>query len=333
MAEKKRIAIVGDGGWGTAMALVLEASGHEVAIWGHDPGYLREMRETRVNRLFLPAVVIPAAVEFRPDLEKALAWSDLVITAVPSKFLRMVLSGARGALDPETPVVSLTKGLDPDTLERPSEVVRECLDARHIVAISGPSHAEEVAKFLPASVVAAAEELETARRVQRIVSTSRLRVYASGDLIGVELGGAIKNVIALAAGIIHGMGLGDNALSALVTRGLAEMTRLGVAMGGDAATFAGLAGLGDLVTTCISPHGRNRQVGLLLAGGKSLREILDGMNGIPESVTTTSLALSLAKRHGVEMPITQQVAAVLWEGKSPEAALDELMNRAKKDED
>ncbi len=333
MAEKTKIAIIGDGAWGTALAVIMNAAGKHAAIWGHDPAYLDEMRETRQNRLFLPGIGIPLAVDLMADLEKAIAWADIVVSAVPSKFLRHVLSLARGALAPDKPVVSLTKGLDPDSLERPSEVIRDCLGARQVVALSGPSHAEEVANFLPASVVAASEELEIARRIQHIISTPRFRVYASGDIVGVELAGAIKNVIALAAGIIHGMKLGDNAVAALATRGLVEMARLGTAMGGDAATFSGLAGMGDLITTCVSAHSRNRLVGLMLARGKTLKEIEAEINGVPESIHTTSLVLSLARKHFVSMPITEQVAAVLWKGKTPADALDELMNRAKKDED
>lgn len=333
MQEKEKVAIIGDGAWGTAMAMVLATSGRRSVIWGHDPRYLAEMRESRVNRLFLPGLAIPDVVGFEPDLAKAIGWADMVITAVPSKFLRPVLTGAKGALDPEKPVLSLTKGFDPESLQRPSRVVAECLGARHVVALSGPSHAEEVARGLPASVVVAARELETARRIQHIVTTPRLRVYASRDIVGVEVAGAVKNVIALAAGLVQGMRLGDNALAALTTRGLVEMVRLGVALGGEAATFSGLAGMGDLITTCISEHGRNRRVGALLAAGESLESILKGMNGVPESVTTTSVALGLARKHYVDMPITEQVAAVLWEGKKPEQALDELMNRARKDED
>lgn len=333
MQQKEKVAIIGDGGWGTAMAMVLTSSGRRVSLWSHDPQYLDEMRASRQNRLFLPAITLPAKIGFEPDLAKILDWADMVVTAVPSKFLRPVLRNAKGMLDPEKPVLSLTKGFDPESLERPSQVVAECLGARHVVALSGPSHAEEVAKSLPASVVVASDELETARRIQQVVSTSRFRVYASRDIVGVEVAGAVKNVIALAAGLVSGMGLGDNALAALATRGLVEMMRLGVAMGGEPATFSGLAGMGDLITTCISEHGRNRRVGTLLAEGRSLQSILDDMNGEPESLTTTSVTLGLARRHHVSMPITEQVAAVLWDGKTPMQALDELMNRARKDED
>lgn len=333
MSEIKNIAVIGDGAWGTAIGLVLHSSGRRLCMWSHDAAYLDEMRQTRRNRLYLPMAEMPAEMEFEPDLEKILRWADLVVTAIPSKFLRPVLSRSSGAMSPDTPVMSLTKGFDAETLERPSEVVRECLGARHVVALSGPSHAEEVAKGLPASVVVAAEELAWARRIQQVVSTPRFRVYASGDIVGVETAGAVKNVIALAAGIVHGMGLGDNALAALATRGLVEMKRLGVSLGGDEATFSGLAGMGDLITTCISPHSRNRAVGEQLAAGRRLDDILAGMSGIPESVTTTGLCVKLAEQHHVSMPITRQVAEVLWEGKELEQALDELMTRARKDED
>ncbi len=333
MQDAEKIAVIGDGGWGTAISLVLLSSGRQVKLWSHDPAYLEEMAATRVNRLFLPSAALPAGLGFDADLAAIMRWADIVVTAVPSKFLRPVLSRAAGAFDVGKPVLSLTKGFDAERLERPSQVIRECLGARHVAALSGPSHAEEVAGGLPASVVVASEELELARRLQKAVTTPRFRVYASRDIVGLETAGAIKNVIALAAGLVHGMQLGNNALAALATRGLAEMTRLGVALGGEAATFSGLAGMGDLITTCISDLSRNRRVGARLAAGETLDSILAGMTGVPESVTTTSLAVDLAKRHGVSMPITEQVAAVLWGGKSPERALEELMNRARKDED
>ena len=331
MSANEKITIIGDGGYGTAMAMVLRSSGKEVTIWGYDPAYLDEMRKTRENGKFLPGYSLPQGIGFEADIVKAIKEADLVMTAVPSKFLRSVLSQAAGAAA-DKPVVSLTKGFDANSLMRPSEVVRECLEARRIAVLSGPSNAGELAQGLPASVVVAADELETARRIQKMLTTPRFRIYASRDIAGVELAGAMKNVIALAAGILQGMKQGDNALAALVTRGLAEMTRLGVAMGANAATFSGLAGMGDLVLTCITPHSRNRQVGVQLAAGKRLEEILAGMNGVPESVTTTELVLKLAKKHGVDMPIAEEVAEVLWRGKAPQASLDELMRRDRKDE-
>ncbi len=329
----KTITILGDGAWGTAIGLVLASSGHAPTIWSHDPAYLESMRTTRKNEKFLPGAALPDAMLFEPDLEKAVNRADCLVSALPSKFLRPVLEGAGALKDPEKPVLSLTKGFDAGRLERASEVLRECLGARHVAALSGPSHAEEVAAGLPASVVIASEELEWARRMQDLFTTPHFRVYAGGDIVGVEVAGAVKNVVALAAGIVHGMGLGDNALSALATRGLAEMKRLGVAMGGEEATFAGLAGMGDLITTCVSPHSRNRRVGEELAKGKTLESILAGMTGIPESVTTTSLCLDLAKRHGISMPITREVGEILWHGKDIRRALGDLMARSRKDED
>lgn len=333
MQETKNIAILGDGAWGTAMGLVLASAGHRPEIWSHDPASLEAMRATRRNAQFLPSAALPESMTFEPDIDRAIARAELIVSAIPSKFLRPVLERAGKLPDPEIPVLSLTKGFDAGTLERASEVLRECLGARHVAALSGPSHAEEVAAGLPASVVVASEELDRARSIQRTVSTPAFRVYASGDIVGVEVAGAVKNVIALAAGIVFGMGLGDNALAALATRGLAEMKRLGAAMGGDEATFAGLAGMGDLITTCMSPHSRNRAVGERLARGAALDAILAEMHGVPESVTTTSLCLELAKRHGVSMPITAQVGAILWEGKDIRRALGDLMNRSRKDED
>lgn len=331
--QPTKVAILGDGAWGTAMAMVLLSSGHQVRMWSHDPRCLESMKKNRQNRLFLPGIELPADLEFEPDAEAAVKWAELVVAAVPSKYLRSVLAACGEAFDPEKPILSLTKGFDPDTLHRPSQLIAECLGAKHVAALSGPSHAEEVARRLPASVVVASSELALARNIQRIVSTPRFRVYASRDIIGVEVAGALKNVIALAAGLLQGMNLGDNALAALTTRGLVEMMRLGVALGAEPSTFAGLTGMGDLITTCISAHSRNRRVGRMLAEGKSLDAILGDMNGVPESVSTTRLAMELARKHHVELPITEQVAAVLWDGKPPEQALDELMNRARKDED
>lgn len=331
MSLEKNITIIGDGGYGTAVALVLNSAGHKTTIWSYDPQYVDEMRRTHENVKFLPGYALPPTIEFETDLSKAIRQADLIMTAVPSKFLRSVLSQAKGAAA-DRPVVSLTKGFDADTLMRPTEVIRDCLGAEKIIALSGPSSAGELAQGLPASVVVAADELETARRVQGMITSPRFRVYASRDIVGVELAGAMKNVIALAAGILQGMKQGDNALAALVTRGLAEITRLGVAMGAEASTFSGLAGMGDLILTCITPHSRNRQVGLQLAEGKRLDDILAGMNGVPESVSTTELVLKLADKYGVDMPIACEVADVLWRGKAPQTSLDELMRRESKDE-
>ncbi len=332
MNNEHRITFIGDGAWGTALALVLASSGQSSTIWGHDPAYIDTMQETRVNSLFLPGIEIPRNVVFDADFENAVAGADIVVNAVPSKFLRSVFAGKKGLFNSGQTIVSLTKGIEEESLKRPSEILAECLDMENIVVLSGPSHAEEVARMLPASVVAASDKLEKARHVQQIFSTPRFRVYASGDIIGVELAGAAKNVIALAAGIAKGMELGDNTMAALITRGIVEMSRLGVAMGGDAQTFSGLAGLGDLVTTCISPHGRNRTVGIQLAQGKKLDDILASISGVAEGVTTTRSLYGLAQRIGVDMPIAEQVAAVLWEGKNAELALSDLMTRSRKDE-
>lgn len=333
MSNKEKVAVIGDGAWGTALAMVLHSSGRETVIWGHRPEYLESMRQSRENRLFLPGVVIPDGIGFQEDINAAMRWADLIVTAVPSKHLRQVLSQASHGAAADKPVLSATKGLDAETLRRPSEVVAECLGTRQVVALAGPCHAFEVARGLPTTVVAASEELDAARRIQRIVSTPRFRVYASRDIAGAEVAGAVKNIIALASGILESMKMGENALASLATRGLVEMTRLGVALGADPHTFTGLAGVGDMFATCISSRSRNRNVGRLLAEGQPLDKILSGMNGIPESISTTTLVLQLAKKLFVDMPITEQVAAVLWDHKSPEKALTDLMSRERKDED
>ncbi len=332
MNNPVRITIIGDGAWGTALALTAHSVGHQAGIWSHDPAYAAQVRETRENSRFLPGFTLPRGIMITSDLEALAGSADIIVNAVPSKFLRAVFSKAAAVVKPHIPLVSLTKGLEPDTLARPSEILRELVGSERLAVLSGPSHAEEVARSLPASVVSASDDMETARLVQHIFSTPRFRVYASEDMAGVEICGAAKNVIALAAGIVHGMGWGDNALAALATRGLAEMTRLGTALGGQPQTFAGLAGMGDLITTCISPHGRNRQVGIMLAQGQSIDAILEAIPGVPEGVTTTQSLLGLARGMGIDMPITEQVAAVLWQGKKPEQAMTDLMARASKDE-
>jgi glycerol-3-phosphate dehydrogenase (NAD(P)+) len=327
-----KIVIIGDGGWGTALALLLCEKDCEMTMWGHDPAYLKQMREARENKIFLSGFPLPDSLSFEPDLAAAVAGVELAIVAIPTKFLRLSLSGLRGKFPANLPVASLTKGVEQQTLERPSEILRECLGTEKICAVSGPSHAEEVAKGLPASVVAAAADAELAQLVQNTLMSPTFRVYTSDDIIGVELGGALKNVIAVAAGICTGLGLGDNAMAALLTRGVAEMTRLGAALGAKPATFAGLSGMGDLVTTCVSPFGRNRAVGLELGQGRKLSEILADRQTVAEGVTTAPGARDLGRKLGVDLPIIEEVCAVLYENKSPREAVRDLMTREGKAE-
>lgn len=322
-----RVTVIGDGGWGTAISLVLNERSARITIWGHDAAYLDAMRQSRENQLFLPGVNIPAEIQFEADLGRAFAGAELVLVAIPTQFLRLALKETKGLLPDNVPVASLTKGIEQGTLLRPSEIVSELLGCERIVVLSGPSHSEEVAKKLPTTVVAACEDEALARRVQGALMTPAFRVYTSVDCVGVELGGALKNVIAIAGGICTGLGLGDNAMAALMTRGLAEITRLGVALGAEPQTFAGLSGMGDLMVTCISPFGRNRAVGLELGRGRKLDDILGGMKQVAEGVTTVVSARELGRKAGVEMPIVEEVYRVLYEDKDPRRVVTDLMTR------
>ncbi len=332
MADRGRVTVLGDGGWGTALALVLCGNGHEVTLWGHDPAYLETMAAEGENVTFLPGVPLPPALKYEADGRAALAGADLVVSAVPTVYLERSLKPLAGALRPGVGVVSVTKGIAQESLKRPSEIVVECLGCTRIAVLSGPSHAEEVARGAPTTVVVASGDTALARQVQDALMSATFRVYTADDPLGVELGGALKNVLALAAGACIGLGLGDNALAALMTRGIAEMTRLGVALGARAETFGGLSGVGDLIVTCVSRHGRNRAVGIEIGKGRSLSEIMNDRQTVAEGVHTAKSARALARRAGVELPITEQVYAVLYNGRDPRTAVAELMTREPKSE-
>lgn len=325
-------AILGDGAWGTAIALLLAQSpAHRVTLWSARPANAQLLRETRENRHYLPGVPIPATVELTSDIAAA-AQADVWIAAIPTVYLRQTLTPLSAQLRALRPVVSLAKGVENRTFLRPTEIIREVLGERPVAVLSGPSHAEEVSRNLPTSLVAAASDEELAAVVQRSFSTERFRVYTNRDLLGVELGGALKNVIGIAAGISDGLGFGDNTKAALLTRGVTEMARFGAALGADAQTFYGLAGIGDLITTCISKHGRNRHVGALLGQGQKLRDILANMKMVAEGVYTTQSVHELAAQRGIDMPITAEVYRVLYEDKDPLTAVSDLMLRERKQE-
>lgn len=326
------VAVIGDGGWGTALALLLAGKGRTVRLWGAFPDYVDEMRRRRENVRFLPGIPLLEAVELADDLAAAVAGAELIVAAVPTQFLRGVLRRLLPLAPRGVPVVSVAKGIENRTLLRPTQVIASVLGRVPLAALSGPSHAEEVARGLPATVTVASRSPELARRVQQAFMTGRFRVYTTRDVVGVELGGAVKNVVAIAAGICDGLGLGDNAKAALLTRGLAEMMRLGVAMGARRETFAGLAGIGDLITTCTSPYGRNRAVGVAIAQGKTLAEIVAATPMVAEGVKTTLSVRALARRHRVQMPITAQVYQVLFRGKDPRCGVRDLMRRAARGE-
>ncbi|MGE3314905.1 MAG: NAD(P)H-dependent glycerol-3-phosphate dehydrogenase [Planctomycetaceae bacterium] len=328
-----RITLLGSGAMATACSILLaEQPEQQVTIWARDPGEARDLIENRENSRLLPGVKLHPSVKVYHDVAQAIDGAEVYVAAIPSKFLRSALTEIRGHLRSETPVVTVIKGLEEATFQRPSEIIADVIGTRLVAALCGPSHAEEVARRLPASVVAACPDEGFARRVQGMFNTDRFRVYTNRDIIGVELAGALKNVIAIAAGICDGLGYGDNAKSALITRGLVEMTRFGVSLGADALTFRGLAGMGDLVTTCFSRHSRNRGVGERLGRGDRLEQIVAEMSAVAEGVTTTRSIHALAVNKQIEMPITAAVHAVLFEGMSPLEATTSLMERAPGDE-
>jgi glycerol-3-phosphate dehydrogenase (NAD(P)+) len=324
----KKIVILGDGAWGTALALVLERGGHGIALWSKFADYAAQMRERRENAKFLPGVTLPAAIEIVTGPAPA---GDVYVAAVPTQFIRPTFTELRASLPKKAVIACVAKGLEQSTGKRPSEILRSVMGSARIVALCGPSHAPEVARGLPASIVAAGE-VRAAKLVQSLFNGTSVRVYTSGDMLGVELGAALKNVIALGAGLSDGLGLGYNAKAALLTRGIVEMARLGVAMGAKRQTFFGLSGIGDLITTTTFPSGRNLSVGRALGEGKKLEEILGGMHSVVEGVWTTKAALALARRHKVDMPITEELHKILHEGKSAKDALRDLMRRDQKSE-
>lgn len=328
-----KLAIIGGGGWGTALACVLAARFERVSLWVYESDLAERMERTRVNDVFLPDTTLPANVGIGHSLQTALDGADIVLSAVPSYAVRGMFTAMLPWLRPSMRLVSTTKGLETGTMLRMSEVVRASAGPEYrIAALSGPTFAKEVAKGSPTAVVVASEDQNLAAEIQTAFSGPTFRVYGSCDPIGVEIGGALKNVIAIGAGISDGLGLGHNAVAALITRGLAELTRLAVAVGAKAETMSGLAGLGDLVLTCTGDLSRNRQVGLKLAAGMELGRILGSTPMVAEGVTTTSVALKLAARYGVDLPIAAEMEAVLNQGRSPGEAIQRLMTRALRNE-
>lgn len=328
-----KVTILGSGAMATACSVLLsERPQTAVAMWVRNPEHCLELLADRENRRLLPGVRIPDAVQITTDIEEAVAEAELLLAAIPTKYLRETLSEIAPALNRNRPVISVVKGLENETFLRPSQIIEETLGSRAVCALSGPSHAEEIARRLPASVVAASGDVTLAQRVQTLFLTDRFRVYTNQDLIGVELAGAFKNIIAIAAGISDGLGFGDNAKSALMTRGVVEMQRFGVELGAERETFNGLAGIGDLITTCISPHSRNRRVGERLGRGESLDAILASMTAVAEGVNTTRSVYDLAEERGIELPITAAVYSILFGGKTPIEATTELMERPPREE-
>ena len=322
-----RCAVIGAGAWGTALADLLAHNGHSVRLWARETEVVRSIESTRENTLFLPGVRLSDGLAVTHDQREALQRAELVVYAAPSQHLRQVARDGAAGLARGAVLSVASKGIEQDTLSLMSDVVEEELPGHAVVAISGPSFAAEVAARQPTAIVAASFDDAAARLVQEALSNGTFRVYTHDDLIGVELGGALKNVMAVATGILEGVGLGNNSRAALITRGLAEMTRLGVAIGARASTFAGLAGIGDLVLTCTGALSRNRAVGLEVGQGKTLEEALAGKQTVAEGVATTKSALALAQREGVEMPIATMVYRILFDGLPAKKAVPELMAR------
>ena len=332
-----RIAMIGAGAWGTALAMVLgRKTTHSVHLWANEADVCESISKEHVNHRFLPEISLPHAVEATTDLAVALEGAEIVVSVMPSQHCRSLFERMAPSLRQDILFVSCTKGLEDKTLLRMSEVIADALRGKftpRVGALSGPSFAKEVARGDPTAVTVASADSELARMVQQTFNDSRFRVYTNDDVIGVELGGALKNIIAIAAGVCDGLGLGHNSRAALITRGLAEVARLVVACGGRLDTMAGLAGLGDLVLTCTGDLSRNRSVGVELGRGRKLPDIIGGMHGmVAEGVFTTKAAAMLARKKGVEMPITEQMFAILENGKSPQQAIEELMTRAARSE-
>ncbi|HEV57955.1 MAG TPA: NAD(P)-dependent glycerol-3-phosphate dehydrogenase [Phycisphaerales bacterium] len=328
----ERITIIGDGAMGSVCGMLLCAKGLHVTLWGYDVDQLAEMALTRQNKRFLPGYPLPEALNFEADDRLAMKHADLIVSAVPCQFMRGIWTRLKPHVPPGIPIVSTAKGIENETLLRPTQILADVLGEQAYGALSGPTIADELARGLPATATAASRDRTLARAIQRTFHGEQFRVYTNTDLLGVELSGAVKNVIAIAAGIIDGLGFGDNAKAALLTRGLAEIRRLGRAMGARPRTFSGLSGLGDLVTTCISPHGRNRSFGERIGRGMGPQQATEATHSIVEGVATCRAVRALARRHEVEMPITEAVYAVVHEHKSVADAISQLLQRRPKAE-
>ena len=329
MDEIKKIGVIGAGSFGTALGMTLTQKGHEVTLWARRTEQIEEMRRTRQNPRYLPEIPLPETLDLTDDLQEAVTDKDLLLMAVPAQTFRGVFTQVSACMDARTPIVNVAKGIEKGSLLRLSEVARQILPEVRYAALSGPSHAEEVARALPTTVVTASEDADLAIAVQDVFSTERFRVYTNEDLIGVELGGALKNIIALGAGISDGLRFGDNAKAAMMTRGITEMTRLGLAL---AETFAGLAGIGDLIVTCTSMHSRNRRCGILIGQGKSVPEAVAEVGMVVEGLSTAEAAAALSEKCQVEMPITHCIYHMIQGSVNAMDAVKLLMGRERKKE-
>lgn len=325
-----KVSVLGAGGWGTTLAVLLHYNGHNVTLWEYKKFFAKELSKRRENKIYLPGVIIPDEVKITSDLEESTSDKNLIVLAVPSQFLRKVVEKIDYHSIKDTILVSVSKGIEKETLMTMSQMMKDVhhrLSKEQIGVLSGPSHAEEVSKRIPTAVVAASVDKETSQTIQTVFMNSFFRVYKSTDILGVELGGAFKNVIAIGAGIIDGAGFGDNTKAAIMTRGVAEISRLGLVMGARPETFAGLSGMGDLIVTCMSKHSRNRYVGEQIGKGKKLKEVLKSMEMVAEGVETTKSVNQLAAKYKVETPIANEVYQILFEDKDPIKATTDLMTR------
>lgn len=327
----KKVAIIGAGSWGLALGLLLNEKKNQVIFWCYDEKEKDDILQHRENKRCLPGIKIPLEIRFTCSMEEALSDADIALIAVPSKAIRVTTNKMKDYLREDTIVVNVSKGIEEESLLRLSEVIYEETGKQPVI-LSGPSHAEEVARHIPTTVSVSSVDMDNARIIQDLFMHEYFRVYTNEDLVGIELGGALKNVIALAAGIVEGMGYGDNTKAALMTRGIAEMTRLGVAMGGDTLTFAGLTGIGDLIVTCTSGHSRNRRAGELVGQGFTIEEAMKQVNMVVEGVPTTKAGYALMKKYGVDMPILTAIYDCLFEGKPVKETINNLMMRDKKAE-
>lgn len=328
MTQKIKVTVLGDGGWGTALALVNLRRGNDVLMWSAFKDYAKVLQEKRQNVKFLPGIKLPKALQITSNLEEAVAFSDVLVLAIPSQYMRNILFKLKELPYQDKILVSVAKGIEKKTCLRPSEIIHSVLGPKvSVVALSGPSHAEEVARKIPTLVVAASEDMSKAQYVQDHFRDPQFRVYIQKDVVGVEIGGAVKNVIAIAAGVCDGLKFGDNTKSGLITRGLYEMVRLGAKLGANPNTFFGLSGVGDLITTCFSKHGRNLFVGRELGKGKKIKAILGEMQMVAEGVDTSLSVQQLAAKIDLELPILREVYRMLFEDKSPKEAVNTLLSR------
>ena len=328
----KKIAVVGAGSWGTALAVMLEQDGHDVTMWARNTEAVENMKKTRENKQYLPGVILGENIDITSDAKKAISEKEIIISAVPSRAVRETMTKFADLFQKNTIIVNVAKGIEENSLMTLTEIIEQEIPAADAAVMCGPSHAEEVGRGLPTTVVAGAKTRQTAEYIQGLFMNEVFRVYTSPDVLGMELGGALKNVIALAAGMADGLGFGDNTKAALITRGMAEIRRLAVKMGAGAETMNGLTGIGDLIVTCASRHSRNRKAGMLMGQGYTMQQAMDEVKMVVEGVYSAKAAIALSKKYGVSMPIIEQVNRVLFEDKPVKEAVTELMLRDKKAE-